>query len=872
VSVNKLAVLLFAGLLLAGCAPVVQGGPPTGQPVRSDLMLLASSSPVGQTFVAAYDGLAGVQVYLEPGPSGESQAASSGSVWLHLRADPSSSEDLGVAVMPVSEVSAGRMVRFDFDPLQASRRQYYYAFLQIEGEGSLLVGVAPGDTYLEGAIYQGHQPLDGQTNFALAYDSGLLLRGLVRQMAGWAGLLLAGFLLYVLPGWGLAGALWSGWDERSWPEKLGLAAGVSLAIYPLLMVFTDLVGLHLGAAYAWLPPLAGLAAIEWRSRRGGSRQDIRQRLAGLRVRRSELRRYGFNLLFLLVIGLVFAVRLWAIRLLEAPLWGDSVQHTMITQLLVENGGLFDSWEPYAALESLTYHFGFHAAAAALSWVSGLSAARAVLWTGQLLNGLAVLALVPLAVRLGGAVPLTPAFSQKEGGMAAGLGAVLVAGLLLPMPMYYTNWGRYTQLAGLVILPVAVYLIWDLLDAPSPATRVRPLAEAAPSTGGLQTAPANKRPALLGGMALGWVLLAGLALAHYRILFYAPLFIPALLLLRLRRLSFRVLLIRLTWLGGGALALFAPWLWRVIGGRLLQIFGQLASTPAGSLSSTVQQTNAIGDIFFFLPAWAWVGLLLAMGWGLWQRRRAVAVVSLWWLLLLLATNPGWFRLPGTGILSNFALFISAYLLAGMLGGALAGWGAQAAGRLENKVWRVGLGAAGVILALALAVSGARQRLGDINLAAHALVTRPDVRAAAWMRDHTPQNARFLVNSFFAYNDTLVVGSDGGWWLPLLAGRKTSLPPITYGFEAGQAAGQSLEATNLLAQEIQAKGVTHPDVLALLAERGISYVYIGQRQGRVNYSGPSVLDPRLLIADAHFKVVYHQDRVWIFEIVPADTNYP
>jgi len=43
-----------------------------------------------------------------------------------------------------------------------------------------------------------------------------------------------------------------------------------------------------------------------------------------------------------------------------------------------------------------------------------------------------------------------------------------------------------------------------------------------------------------------------------------------------------------------------------------------------------------------------------------------------------------------------------------------------------------------------------------------------------------------------------------------------------------------------------------------------VYIGQRQGRVNYGGPYVLDPQQLLADPNFRLAYHQDRVWIFQI--------
>jgi hypothetical protein len=146
----------------------------------------------------------------------------------------------------------------------------------------------------------------------------------------------------------------------------------------------------------------------------------------------------------------------------------------------------------------------------------------------------------------------------------------------------------------------------------------------------------------------------------------------------------------------------------------------------------------------------------------------------------------------------------------------------------------------------------------------LVTRPDIQAAEWIQQNTPQDALFLVNSIFAYGDTLIVGSDGGWWLPLLARRQTTLPPINYSSESGPRPDYT-PWVNALTTEIQNKGITHPDVLALLHARGVTYVYVGQRQGRVNYGGPYTLEPVQLLANPYFRPVYHQDRVWVFEIV-------
>jgi hypothetical protein len=135
---------------------------------------------------------------------------------------------------------------------------------------------------------------------------------------------------------------------------------------------------------------------------------------------------------------------------------------------------------------------------------------------------------------------------------------------------------------------------------------------------------------------------------------------------------------------------------------------------------------------------------------------------------------------------------------------------------------------------------------------------------WINDNTAESDVFLVNSFFAYSDTLVVGSDGGWWIPMLTGRKTTLPPLTYGIEEGGKV-TDINSTNDLYREIQNQGLTDPDVISLLKQHGIKYIYSGQRQGAVNNPGSKIIDPQVLAGNPNFKVEYNQDRVWIFELL-------
>ena len=752
---------------------------------------------VGQTFVAHHAGLSGVEVWMEPGQGGQ------GEIHLHLRTDPQATDDLATAVLPLAQVTAPGFYRLSFPPLRDSHGRYYYAFLEVAGDGTVQVGAGPGEAYLDGALYRDHQPLDAQMAFRLVYDSWHMLLDLGGAAVSGLGLLGVAGLLYVVPGWALLTWLWSG-ERLSWAERLGIAAGLSLALYPLLLLCTDLVGLHLGPLYALLPAIGGLAALAWRYRAW----RLRRGLEALRrwVRSETL---WPDLALLGVMGLVFAVRLLVVRTLDAPLWGDSYHHTMIAQLLVDHGGLFDLWEPYAPLQTFTSHFGFHAAVAAFRWLSGFETVQAVIWIGQVLNGLAVVALYPLAVRV-------------SGNRWAGVGAVLVAGLLSPMPMFYVNWGRYTQLAGQVILPAAVLVTWSVLEV-------------------------LRRDWQL--IVLGWIAMGGLALTHYRVLIFYIVFVLAWLLLALRRAAWRRALARVIWVGTGAAVLFLPWFIHTFAGRIVRNFGLQLTTAPGQLSSFARQYNAIGDLKLYLVPVGWLLLAVAVAAGLWRRRRGVLLMSLWWFLLLIATNPDWLHLPGSGAISNFALFIAAYIPAGVLIGDLFGW---MVARLGSRTW---VGALVVLLTVGIGLGGARLRMGDARVSQHAMVTRPDLRAMAWIRENTPEDARFLINSFFA---------DGGWWLPLLAGRANTVPPLNYGTEQGPWP-EYREWVNDLTRQIQGSGIDDPATLALLRERGITHIYIGQQQGRVNYAGPSVLDPAALLRSADYLLVYQQDRVWVFEVL-------
>ncbi len=253
-----LATLVFFSLALAGCAG---SSFRPEQPQRTRAATLESRHSLGQTLTAHYAGLDSLHVYLSPLEPGDGQ------IVLHLKSGPQGVEDISTATLPLPQVDQPGYYAFDFPPLADSNRQDYYAELEVQGTGKVEAGTADGAAYLSGALYQDGQAKDAQLTFGLGYDPALQFRGLLSEGLNWALWLLAGLALYVLPGWALLDALWKSWSGLRFWEKFGLAAGASLAIYPLLFVWTDLVGLHLGPLYAWLPPLIGLSSLIWRRRR-----------------------------------------------------------------------------------------------------------------------------------------------------------------------------------------------------------------------------------------------------------------------------------------------------------------------------------------------------------------------------------------------------------------------------------------------------------------------------------------------------------------------------------------------------------------------------------------------------------------------------
>jgi hypothetical protein len=506
-------------------------------------------------------------------------------------------------------------------------------------------------------------------------------------------------------------------------------------------------------------------------------------------------------------------------------------------MIADEGMIPDSYRPYISVDTFAYHFGFHSTVAFFHWVSGMGIPQAVLVVGQILNALSVLTIYLLAHYL-----------TKD--RWAALAGALITGLLSVMPAYYVNWGRYPQLGGQVIFPVAAVLTIKYLG----------------------TVKLDYRCLILTALAT-----TGLFLAHYRVLLFYGLFVAVYLFGQswlARREPRKVVNLwgRLFLVGLLSLIILAPWLKLLI----------------TDFTARIQQAQAQGfqlDPTYSLVTWDIITslglrpLLLAMAalgalWGFWRRDKYAILLAVWTVSLFALANPHVLGLPGAGLVNNgtvvMALYIPGSILAGFFlsylgktivpgleGGAAPGWlgSAHGAGHFPSLGGR-GQGRVGLPLGYALAVLvilvslwGAGDML-QLLTPEKFFVTPSDLKAMAWIRDNIPQDARFAINTQF-WLSYAAIGTDAGYWIPFLTGRETTLPPMLY----SEGTYEYIDEVNALARAT-ARLCENDDTLPTLRENGVTHVYVGQRGG--------CLRPQMLLASPNYEAIYHQDGVWVFEI--------
>jgi small basic protein len=516
-----------------------------------------------------------------------------------------------------------------------------------------------------------------------------------------------------------------------------------------------------------------------------------------------------NVVLLTAFVLLLVWRFYQMRDLVLPAWVDSLHHTLIVSLILENGGLPDNLAPYMEV-TFSYHYAYHVLTAAFAFLTRIPPEQAVLILGQVLNALVAVSVYRLGTALWA--------DWRRAGIAA-----LFVGFVFQMPAYYITWGRYTLLTGLVLLPLAMAVALDITNKKRSNRRLVKLA----------------------------VLTGGVLLSHY---FTALLLALFLIFLGLQVLvgdvrqgkslrGSRWIPLTLASLTGALLA--SAWMVRMLGFNQDWV-GVRAVLPAQSLDSTFFP-NYLPYLWrmmgprrnYVLLALALLGLVVSL------RRPKTRAFGFWGLAV------GLFSLPWGFHLSPFrpdhfviVLFLPASLL--VTDFIFTAWE-----RLQSGRFRM----VGVILAGAVIVSLLAWGLWETRLIINqstVFTNQADIEAIEWVAANTPSEARFMTNvTHWQYRTYR--GEDGGWWIMPLTRRETLLPPALYAMGAREA----VEKINKFAETTSQLKDCSAEFWDLVQEAGVTHIYLVEGRGS--------LQPKGLEDCADLSLVYDEGGVFIYEVV-------
>ena len=597
------------------------------------------------------------------------------------------------------------------------------------------------------------------------------------------------FLLLLLPGAAILALLPD--RRRGAVERLSISFGLGLSVVALGALLGRVAGFRYGPVL-----LAGLAA-------GCALLTA----FGLARKKPAVRWTAFAGWEILAIAVLVGLRFYQARDLALPAWVDSVHHVFLVRLFLEGGGLPATLQPWIP-GPFYYHFGFHASAAVFAAFSGLTPDRAVLLFGQILNVAAALSAYRLSMAL-----------RRDRRQA--LLVLAIVGFFSEMPAYYLTWGRYTLLAGMVLLPLAMAeAVEYALRSPRPGSAVR-LA----------------------------ILTAGTLLTHYLagILLAVFLLLIGLYVLLRRNYRRRFPGLALAVAAGTAAAL--PWLIPML------------RYSAGSVGVDVVAPGGAVDAMYFANYGQYVWNLLAplrnyllVGCGLLAglaalfRRGPLRVFAVWGLAVGVETLPWGLRIaPFRPDHLAIVLFLPASILASSGLIILADFLDRRAPALRARFFFAGL-------ALGCCVLGIWQTRTIVNPAT-VFAGSDERQAAVWAEQNTPVDSVFLIN-VVAWQSGLYRGVDGGWWLEGLAGRRTLLPPMLYSFAPREYVGEVDELAATVSTLTGCTGEFWPVVLG----EGVTYLYIKEGSGSLQPGGlencPGVVE------------VFRAGKARIYRVVPRE----
>ena len=570
-------------------------------------------------------------------------------------------------------------------------------------------------------------------------------------------------------------------------SRLTLAPGVTVALSVLLFLWCDVFGLKLLRITPWL--LIGVALVILSAPLFGSTHR-RTLIRRVRRTRGDFWLAGATLILILVMLLVVRFRsTWA---WIVPPGFDSAQHTIIVQLLLDHSGLFQSWMPYSDSQTFSYHFGFHAVTALFAWMSGSDAAFSVLIMGRVMGACAAAALFAL-VRL---------WTRNVWG---GVFAVAIWILYSRQLYSYDDFGRWTLLTGLTILPVPLVLLSKILDETETRRRWRI---------GLLCA----------------VTIAGLALAQYKTLVIFAALASALVGFRLVAAMFAPSSIRVRQIGqilvpaitlaAAAFLLMAPRLPLIMqtktGRQLNRIVFDASPPNPNAYGAAPPNAKEFFKIFVAEPRRIVVSTLLIFALLAIASRRPTALwFAAGWIGVCVLMSPNLIGINRAGLIDMIHWKLAAQTAVAVLAGLTIALVCERMEKQAPVMWNA------LFFCAALALSFAGIVRNNKLPALSPLVLREDIPVLDWIAQNVPSDQMIAGRGFFINRNAQAY--DAMAWVPYFTRHLTNTTNLAATMERSPPG--SPEKRNEFTRSLYQRDMSTQESAAWMKSHGFAWFYVG-----------------------------------------------
>ncbi len=517
----------------------------------------------------------------------------------------------------------------------------------------------------------------------------------------------------------------------------------------------------------------------------------------------KIRTDKYQVILVVTIGIVISVIIYSLRNIVAGLGSDSYHHTLISQLILENGKAPNNYLPYAPLVSFSYHFAFHALSAIVSNISGIELRLLIPIIGTFLVGLSSLSTYFVAFQI---------FQNRIIAFIAGMLTIGVG----VSPYYLINFSRFPQLLGLVFCGcfIGIFIFWKNEDFSKD---------------------------LIPYVSL---ITVGQAFSHYRVTIMSIIGIIIYLLIIFFRETnkFSFVIQNLTkWIRYVIFTflLFVPWLIQVFISKKNGVSGDI-----GKMSNAFYSLERLGYEMINYPSNILIItlLLFSMFLVIKKRERNIIWLFLWIIILLILSSNSFLGILMDTVSVTFSLYLPIFLIIS--------WSIyELINGLRKKITYSKKFNYFFILLIIYFISYIPSHIHP----EFSFVTKEDLIAFEWIKENTPSKAKFIVNTFnFDFNEKYIIGIDSGYWLPLLGNRETVTIPMIFLIEriADKNYFNNLYSIHNLTDLSDKESVSY------IKKLGYTHFFFGQKGSKDKLNQ--------IIDSQYFTKIYNYSDIYIFEI--------